>query len=151
MSGRTGGIGMGGLEASRRIGAIVASALLTSGGFAGTATPASAADGCGGGAVLTAAGTVTCTSAGSYVMTLPPGTSYFDAEIAGGGGGGSDGGLPHRSGGRGLYVKVDGLFVRPGTKKVKIVVGTGGAAQRLDDPGSYGHGGGASAIYALAA
>ncbi|WP_418063738.1 fibronectin type III domain-containing protein [Pimelobacter simplex] len=89
------------------------------------------------------ASTVSCTSAGDYVLGVPAGTTGVDVAVVGAGGGA---GYPARSHVGGNGAEVSGTLTLPaGTAYLKVVVGAAGAGNNH----GYGYGGGGSGLMAL--
>jgi len=86
--------------------------------------------------------TVTCSSAGSYTLSVPAGTTSVDVDLVGGGGGA---GYPARAHIGGNAAEVSGTLTLPaGTAYLYVIVGVGGTG---DNHGTS-TGGGASAVFA---
>ncbi len=97
---------------------------------------------CSDGSTPTLLSTVTCSSAGSYTLTVPAGTTSVDVDLVGGGGGA---GYPARQHIGGNAAEVSGTLTLPaGTAYLYVIVGVGGTG---DNHGTS-TGGGGSAVFA---
>jgi outer membrane protein OmpA-like peptidoglycan-associated protein len=136
-----------GVRAGWRRGSVAAATAVTvvaSAAVVLTAPMASAAASpCTDGTVPALLDSVSCTTAGSYTLGVPAGTTDVDIAVIGGGGGA---GYPARAHIGGNAAKVSGNLALPaGTAYLYVIVGAGGTG---DNHGTGG-GGGGSAVFAL--
>nr|BFE64531.1 hypothetical protein GCM10020063_090570 [Dactylosporangium thailandense] len=129
----------------QRSAAVLASGVLAGGGAClMSAAPASATSSpCSDGSTPASLSTVTCTTAGTFTLGVPAGTTSVDVDVIGAGGGA---GYPARSHIGGNGAEVAGTTALPlGTTYLYVIVGTAGTG---DNHGTSS-GGGGSGLFAL--
>ena len=130
------------IPALRRTAALLTSLAVTGAGLLLIAPTARATSSpCTDGSTPALLTTVSCTSAGSYTLTVPTGTTSVDADLIGAGGGA---GYPARAHIGGNAAEVTGTLTLPaGTAYLYVMVGTAGTG---DNHGTSTGGGGSAVL-----